>query len=100
MADPHLVHARMGACTRRIASVSINTKATSLTADRAEHAAWCMPSPTRTPNTDQPSRVGDMDTLLAIASRRDERRTLPQPLSPELTRRVLDAGRLSGSSRN
>jgi nitroreductase len=41
-----------------------------------------------------------MDTLLAIASRRDERRTLPQPLSPELTRRVLDAGRLSGSARN
>src|SRR4029079_3329217 len=41
-----------------------------------------------------------MDTLLAIASRRDERRTLPEPLSPEVTRRVLDAGRLSGSSRN
>jgi nitroreductase len=41
-----------------------------------------------------------MDTLLAIASRRDERRTLPEPLSPELTGRVLDAGRLSGSSRN
>ena len=41
-----------------------------------------------------------MDTLLAIASRRDERRTLPEPLPPELTRRVLDAGRLSGSSRN
>ena len=41
-----------------------------------------------------------MDTLLAIASRRDERRTLPEPLPPELTGRVLDAGRLSGSSRN
>jgi nitroreductase len=41
-----------------------------------------------------------MDTLLAIASRRDERRTLPESLPPELTRRVLDAGRLSGSSRN
>ena len=41
-----------------------------------------------------------MDTLLAIASRRDERRTLPEPLSSELTGRVLDAGRLSGSSRN
>ena len=41
-----------------------------------------------------------METLLAIASRRDERRTLPEPLHPELTRRVLDAGRLSGSSRN
>jgi nitroreductase len=41
-----------------------------------------------------------METLLAIASRRDERRTLPEPLSAELTRQVLDAGRLSGSSRN
>lgn len=41
-----------------------------------------------------------MDTLLAIASRRDERRTVPAPLPPELTLRLLDAGRLSGSSRN
>jgi len=41
-----------------------------------------------------------VDTLLAIASRRDERRTLPEPLAPELALRLLDAGRLSGSSRN
>jgi nitroreductase len=41
-----------------------------------------------------------MDTLLAIASRRDERRTLPQPLPRGLVVRLLDAGRLSGSSRN
>lgn len=41
-----------------------------------------------------------METLLAIASRRDERRTLPAPLPPELALRLLDAGRLSGSSRN
>jgi nitroreductase len=41
-----------------------------------------------------------VDTLLAIASRRDERRTLPQPLSEDVVRRILDAGRLSGSSRN
>jgi len=41
-----------------------------------------------------------VDTLLAIASRRDERRTLPEPLSAELALRLLDAGRLSGSSRN
>ena len=41
-----------------------------------------------------------MDTLLAIASRRDERRTLTEPLPPALARRLLDAGRLSGSSRN
>lgn len=41
-----------------------------------------------------------MDTLLAIASRRDERRTLPEPLPDEVVDRLLDAGRLSGSSRN
>lgn len=41
-----------------------------------------------------------MDTLLAIASRRDERRTLPDALPPELVLSLLDAGRLSGSSRN
>ena len=38
--------------------------------------------------------------MLAIASRRDERRTLPDPLAPQLIGRLLDAGRLSGSSRN
>lgn len=41
-----------------------------------------------------------MDTLLAIASRRDERGTLPDALPPDLVLRLLDAGRLSGSSRN
>jgi nitroreductase len=41
-----------------------------------------------------------MDTLLAIASRRDERRTLSAALPSELVLRLLDAGRLSGSSRN
>jgi nitroreductase len=41
-----------------------------------------------------------VDTLLAIASRRDERRTIPAPLPPEQVARLLDAGRLSGSSRN
>jgi hypothetical protein len=30
----------MGACTLRIVSGSINTKATSLAVDRAEYAAW------------------------------------------------------------
>ena len=41
-----------------------------------------------------------METLLAIASRRDERRTLPEPVPSELVLRLLDAGRLSGSSKN
>jgi nitroreductase len=41
-----------------------------------------------------------VDTLLAIASRRDERRTLSGPLPRELVLQLLDAGRLSGSSRN
>src|SRR5262245_8087802 len=35
----------MVACTRRIAPVSHGTKATSLGTVRADHAAWCMPSP-------------------------------------------------------
>ena len=41
-----------------------------------------------------------MDTLLAIASRRDERGTLPDALPHDLVLRLLDAGRLSGSSKN
>ena len=41
-----------------------------------------------------------METFLAIASRRDERRYRPESLPPASTQRVLDAGRLSGSSRN
>lgn len=41
-----------------------------------------------------------MDTFLAIASRRDERQYVQEPLPPEAVERLLDAGRLSGSSRN
>jgi nitroreductase len=41
-----------------------------------------------------------VDTYLAIASRRDERRYADQPLPPDVVERVLDAGRLAGSSRN
>jgi nitroreductase len=41
-----------------------------------------------------------MDTFLAIASRRDERRTRREPLPDAVVERILDAGRLSGSSRN
>jgi nitroreductase len=41
-----------------------------------------------------------VDTFLAIASRRDERRYLPDPLPDDVVERILDAGRLSESSRN
>jgi hypothetical protein len=35
----------MGACTRRIATAAIGTKASSLATDRVDRAAWCRPSP-------------------------------------------------------
>jgi nitroreductase len=41
-----------------------------------------------------------MDALLAIASRREVREYRPEPLPEELVRRILDAGRIAGSSRN
>ena len=41
-----------------------------------------------------------MDTFLAIASRRDERRYRPDPLPETTVGRILDAGRLSGSAGN
>jgi nitroreductase len=41
-----------------------------------------------------------MDTLLAIASRRDQRRYRPEPLDGDVVTRILDAGRLAGSGSN
>lgn len=41
-----------------------------------------------------------MDTFLAIASKRDERRYADRPVEEAHVLRILDAGRLSGSSRN
>lgn len=41
-----------------------------------------------------------METWLAIASKRDVRDYAPTPVPPDVERRILDAGRLSGSSRN
>src|SRR5512134_42430 len=41
-----------------------------------------------------------MEAWLAIASRREVRRYAPTPIPPEVERRILDAGRLSGSSQN
>jgi nitroreductase len=41
-----------------------------------------------------------VETFLAIASKRDERRYADRPVSDEHVERILDAGRLSGSSQN
>jgi nitroreductase len=41
-----------------------------------------------------------VDPYLAIASKRDERLYSDAPISSEVRRRILDAGRLSGSSKN
>jgi nitroreductase len=41
-----------------------------------------------------------VDTFLAIASRREVREYEPRPLPPEVEERILDAGRLAGSSKN
>jgi nitroreductase len=41
-----------------------------------------------------------MDPYLAIASKRDERAYAETPIPADVRRRILDAGRLSGSSRN
>jgi nitroreductase len=41
-----------------------------------------------------------MDTFLAIASRREVRDYTDQPIPDEIAHRILDAGRLAGSSRN
>jgi nitroreductase len=41
-----------------------------------------------------------VDTFLAIASRRDERRYRPDPLPQDVAARILDAGRLAGSASN
>jgi nitroreductase len=41
-----------------------------------------------------------MDPYLAIASKRDERSYADTPVPPEVRQRILDAGRLTGSSRN
>ena len=41
-----------------------------------------------------------MDTFLAIASRRETRDYADTPIPEDVVHRILDAGRLSGSSRN
>ena len=41
-----------------------------------------------------------MDTFLAVASRREVRDYAGRPIPADLAQRILDAGRISGSSRN
>ena len=41
-----------------------------------------------------------MDAFLAVASRREVRRYADRPIPPEVERRILEAGRISGSSQN
>lgn len=41
-----------------------------------------------------------MDTYLAIASKRDERAYADTPIPTEIRERILDAGRLTGNSKN
>jgi nitroreductase len=42
----------------------------------------------------------DVETYLAIASKRDERAYAVTPVPEDVVRRILDAGRLAGSSKN
>jgi nitroreductase len=42
----------------------------------------------------------DVDTFLAIASRRETRSYRPDPVPDEVVRRILEAGRISGSAAN
>jgi nitroreductase len=41
-----------------------------------------------------------MDAFLAVASKREVRRYADRPIPPEVERRILEAGRVSGSSKN
>jgi nitroreductase len=41
-----------------------------------------------------------VDAYLVIASKRDERRFADRPIADDVAERILDAGRLSGNSRN
>jgi nitroreductase len=41
-----------------------------------------------------------VDAFLAVASKREVRRYADRPIPPEVERRILEAGRVSGSSRN
>ncbi len=44
--------------------------------------------------------ISQMDTFLAVASKRDTRAYADRPIPEEVVRRILDAGRLAGSALN
>ena len=59
----------MVACTRRIAAVSLGIQATSLHTERADHAAWCRPSPHALRSRIKPlarSRMTDSERLVQV----------------------------------
>src|SRR4051794_34857791 len=45
-------------------------------------------------------RVRSVDAFLAVASKREVRRYAERPIAPETERRILEAGRVTGSSKN
>jgi nitroreductase len=53
----------------------------------------------RAPTTTTPTR-STVDTYLAVASRRDWRSYANRPVPEDVQRRILDGGRLAGSSQN
>jgi nitroreductase len=46
------------------------------------------------------STLARVDAFLAVASKREVRRYADRPVPPEVERRILEAGRVSGSSKN
>jgi len=46
------------------------------------------------------ARVSGMDAYLAIVSKREVRSYDPRPIEPDVERRILEAGRVAGSSKN
>ena len=66
--------------------------------------SWCLAPAERVPGTAFESTAvvyaAAVDTYLAIASRREVRDYADTPLPDDVVHRILDAGRLSGSSRN
>lgn len=58
------------------------------------------PPPATAPAAQSPSRLVAVDAYLAVASKREVREYARRPLEPAAERRILDAGRVAGSSKN